>query len=562
MHNQDHIAAIPQERFQGAVPAWLGALQVATLLGLSPIGYRKDGSPILPMAGGAQMTMADLEQFRSISEYETYQENVKARTKEIDAQFAGQPFPEEVRAEWAELGELDKEIDARLVELRARSNRITELASDERHVEHTEQPPRRESTRSSYLGGGNGRTAPRPSHVPDDIFAIEQYRSLSTTQEQQNQALIDGALMAIDRADFPHERAEADSTRADLHRLFGRIDDPVALARHVLATGQPVYQRAVIKGAAGRPLFADEERMLQGNVRAQTLSVDTAGGFAVPFQLDPTLILTSDGAINPIRQIARVERITGKKWQGLTTAGVTAAYTATEGDEAPATDLVVAQPEVEVVEASAFVEFSIALELSWGALQAELARVIQDAKDTLEAEKFIQGSGTGEPHGIVSTLSPSSNVFVGGTFDVEDLYNMTGSGTNPLPPRFRPRASWIADLSIYNRIRGFSVGSVGEGAIWVRGIATDRPDALLGKNAYEASGMDNSLAAGNDIMVLGDFRYFLVADRIGLTIEVVQHTFGASRRPKTSRGALAYWMNNTLILADNAFRKLRTGTGS
>lgn len=556
MHDQDHIAAIPQERFQGAVPLWLGALQVATLLGLQPIGHRKDGSPILPMLGGANMTMADLEAFRSIPEYETYQANVLARTKEIDSQYAGQPFPEEVRSEWAELAEIDKEITARLVELRARSERITELGTDERHVERTEQPVRRSTTSTAT------RPTQRAQHVPEDIFALEQYRSLSSSQEQQNQALIDGALMAIDRTEYPHERADADSTRADLHKLFGRIDDPVALARHVLATGQPVYQRAVIKGAAGKPLFADEQRMLDGNVRAQTLSVDTAGGFAVPFQLDPTLILTSDGAINPIRQIARVERITGKKWQGLTSAGVTAAYTASEGAEAPDASFVVAQPEVETVEASAFVEFSIALELSWGALQAEIARVIQDAKDTLEADKFFSGSGTGEPSGISSTLAPSSNVFVGGTFDVDDLYNLTGSGTNPLPPRFRPRASWLADLGIYNRIRGFSVGSVGEGAIWVRGIAGDRPDSLLGKSAFEASGMDSSLAAGNNIAIFGDFRYFLVADRIGLTIEVVQHTFGASRRPKTSRGALAYWMNNTLILADNAFRQLRTGTGS
>jgi hypothetical protein len=35
-----------------------------------------------------------------------------------------------------------------------------------------------------------------------------------------------------------------------------------------------------------------------------------AGGFALQFTLDPTILLSSSGALNPFRQLARVETTT------------------------------------------------------------------------------------------------------------------------------------------------------------------------------------------------------------------------------------------------------------
>lgn len=541
--NQDHVNAIPKEMYAGRVPAWLIALQMSAL-GISPIGFRRDGSPIWPMAGGASMRIADLDAFRSVEEYATYQTALDARIQELNDQYRGQPFPVDVQPEWAELGEIQDEIPKRLTELNARLARVSRLGSDDRHVERAEEPVKRTSNRR---------------HVPEDIFAIEQYRTLSRSPEEESDALRDGALMAIDRATFPHERADADAIRADLHKLFTKIDDPDALSLIVLGTGKPAYQQGFFKNIAGQRLYPDEQRALREGVRAQSLGTGSAGGDAVPFQLDPTLILTSDGVTNPIRAISRVERITGREWQGITSAGVTASYTATEGGVAPDKSLVLAQPKVATVEASAFVEYSITIDLAWGALQSELARAFQDAKDVLEAEKFVNGSGVGEPAGLVSTLAPSSNVFIGSSFGVEDVFNLKSHGINHLPPRFQAGASFLGNGAIYDDIRMLSVGTVGQGAVWADSLQEGSPNRLLGKPAYEESEMDaDSSLHGSDVLVYGNFVYFLIVDRIGLTIEIVQHTIDqASGRPKTSRGALAYWMNNTLILTSNAFRKLR-----
>lgn len=533
--------SLPLERFDGAVPQPFAVYQpmILGMLGMLPSTF-----------GIASYAMSDLDAFRSVEEYATYETNATGRLRELNDKYAGQPMQDPDSSEFADVTEILREVKKRKTELQARTELLAELASDERHVERA--VPVRTSVAAS-----------RPRHVPEDIFALEQYRSLSSSPDDERQALIDGALMAIDRATYPHERADQDAVRADLHKLMAQIDDPDKLARHILATGHPVYQRAVVKGSAGLDLYADEQRMLSGNVRAQTITSGPAGGFAVPFTLDPNLVLTSDGVTNPVRQISRVERTTTGKWHGITSAGVTASYTATEGDEAPAASLTLAQPELEVVEASAFAEYSIRAELSWGSLQASLARAFQDAKDTLEARKFISGTGTGEPNGVVATLSPSSNVWVGGSFGVEDLFNLKSRGINHLPPRFQPRASFLGNSSIYDEVRLLSVPNVGTGTVWADSIRDGTPDRLLGKPAYEASEMDSDLSSsGNDVLVYGDFSNYLILDLVGLTIEVVQHVFGGAGRPKTRRGALAYWMNNSLILTSNAFRKLRTGTGS
>ena len=110
---------------------------------------------------------------------------------------------------------------------------------------------------------------------------------------------------------------DAQSTVAN---LLDTVDDEKGvLARRIMVTGNPVYERAFGKALTQLSIVGLDD----AESRALSLGVDGQGGYAVPFQLDPTVILTSNGAINPIRHLARVETITGKEWDGVTSAGVT-----------------------------------------------------------------------------------------------------------------------------------------------------------------------------------------------------------------------------------------------
>ena len=72
-------------------------------------------------------------------------------------------------------------------------------------------------------------------------------------------------------------------------------------------------------------------------------------------------------------------------------------------------------------------------------------------------------------------------------------------------------------------------------------LGNDVPINLLGKPAYEAEAMDGAIATGDDyVLVYGDFSY-VIADRIGTTVEFIPHLFGANQRPTGQRGWYAYF---------------------
>jgi HK97 family phage major capsid protein len=60
-------------------------------------------------------------------------------------------------------------------------------------------------------------------------------------------------------------------------------------------------------------------------------------------------------------------------------------------------------------------------------------------------------------------------------------------------------------------------------------------------------------------MLYGDFRAgFYIADRLGMTVEIVSHLFGATRRPTGERGFFAYWRTGSKTVVPEAFKYLET----
>jgi HK97 family phage major capsid protein len=219
---------------------------------------------------------------------------------------------------------------------------------------------------------------------------------------------------------------------------------------------------------------------------------------------------------------------------------------------------------MNMVRANCFVPVSIELTQDWGALQSELANLIQDSKDDLEATKFVTGTGTNEPTGIV-TGGTTTVTGTGGaaTFVVGDLYAVEQA----LGPRFRPRAQWIGNRFTYNKARQFDTAGGANLLIYLpAGLANDVPrggnmgQQLIGYPMNEASGVIAVLTTGSKILILGDPRYYIIVDRIGLDIEVIPHLFGAAQGnlPTGQRGFYAFWRNNARVLDPNAFRVLVT----
>jgi HK97 family phage major capsid protein len=287
--------------------------------------------------------------------------------------------------------------------------------------------------------------------------------------------------------------------QAHVERLLARDTDDGRFARRVIHTGSPLYDKAFGKQLLGHNLTTQEQATLsEGGITSATLPV--------PIQIDPTVIVTNNGVANPLRAIARNVSITGMTWQGISSDGVTASYDAElaeVSDDSPT----FAAPTATVASARAFVPFSIELDQDWGNLRTELTRMFVDSKDTLEATKFLTGSGTNEPLGLLTALTTgagtASIVSTAGTaaIAVADLTTVA----NALPERWQPNAEWLASRAIYDGVQHAHVvphGLLGDGQQRGRqaGPAAEglpRQPAVHDDAVYTAS--------GKYVAILGDF---------------------------------------------------------
>lgn len=341
-------------------------------------------------------------------------------------------------------------------------------------------------------------------------------------------------------------------------------------ARWAVATGDDNYRSAFAK------LVADPQRghlnwtaaeqqayqavsQVADEQRAMSLT-DNAGGFLVPFELDPAVQISSAGSINPLRQISRVVQTTSDVWHGVTSAGVTASWLA-EAAEASDASPTLAGPSIPNYKASAFVPYSYEVGDDGLGFLTELQKLLLDGYEQLSATAFTTGSGNGQPTGIITALAGGGSVVSGDGSEAlaaSDVFKVM----NALPPRFQPNAVWNANLAIINTLRQFETSN---GALKFPALQ-DNPPVLLGRMMYENSNMDGVINAAateaNYLLLYGDFNNYVITDRIGSRIEFIANLVGENQRPTGQRGAFLWARVGADSLVDNAFRVLNVATES
>jgi HK97 family phage major capsid protein len=357
-----------------------------------------------------------------------------------------------------------------------------------------------------------------------------------------------------------------DDQKEHLHKLLRTRHadtDGELIGRLLLATENPAYRSAFQKVAANvAPVFnADEGRAIeqvQLIKRAMSIGVDASGGFAVPVLIDPTIILTGQGTVNDVLRLARVETITNDTWRGLSSAGVSWSFKA-EASAATDNSPAVAQPEVVTRRADGFIPYSIEIGQDWPGFAEQMSMLLGEGYDELLAEKLISGtSGSNEPNGLIASLDALTNpanreVATAGAIAAGDIYGLWDS----LPQKFRraENCAWMSSTDIQNSIRqlgttdpNFSVN-----------ITSEAIPRLFGReypmNDYMA---DDPTGTGvQPLLVVGDFRGYLVAQRAGMTVEFVPHLFDVTNnRPTGQRGWFAWARVGGGVVNNNAFRLL------
>jgi HK97 family phage major capsid protein len=300
-------------------------------------------------------------------------------------------------------------------------------------------------------------------------------------------------------------------------------------ARHMLTTGTPEYLRT----------FESYINDPQGfHSRAAMSLVSANGGFLVPFTLDPSIILTNAGSANPYRQIANVKSTTTNDWNGVTSAGVSAAWTA-EGIEAADNSPTVGQLKITPSKATAYLFGSFEV-LSDSDFASQLSGLLADAKDRLEETAFAVGTGSGQPKGVIpagtsqslhSTSAPTAGP------NAADVYALMAA----LPARFRgpdARNVWIGNLATINVLRNIAAFSGATTSIVNDSGSTP---TLLGKPFLESTSVLGTYTNGNKVLAFLDARQYYIVDRIGMSVVFDNLVLGTNRIPTGQNAWYAFW---------------------
>jgi HK97 family phage major capsid protein len=350
-----------------------------------------------------------------------------------------------------------------------------------------------------------------------------------------------------------------------------KVASNALIARHALLTGHDEYVdafRAYLNDPMGEGLRAAQRSLTLGTA---------SGGFLLPYVLDPTIVITSDGSINPYRALADVKTTTSNAWQGVNSAGVQMGWL-DEGGQASDQTPSAGQIQIYPKKAAAWIIASFESNADTN-FADQLPRLLADSKDILEETAMARGTGgvgnAGQPKGVLTALGTAQQVKAGGS--AVPAFTGTAGGVNgggvadvmtlnaALGARFRMSASvaWVMNITNINRIR--SVDQYGGGG-FLANLAQGQPPNLLDKPLRESPSLTQTPGTGTALAaaaaIFGDWSKFYVVDRIGSTMlfDPLIKAAGTANMPTGNQGWFYYWRVGSDVATPNAFRWATGGT--
>lgn len=390
-----------------------------------------------------------------------------------------------------------------------------------------------------------GRTTV-PAEAPQVMRRVETDIDVRTAARSE---VRDAAMKSIEDARWLSP--ESQERAASLLERRSINFDGESFSRQLVASERPAYRSAFQKGLQGLShLMSEDERRADAEFRAMSTTT-TAGGFGIPVLIDPTVITTDGTGLLGILPYCRIEPITNDAWKGVSAGHTDWSFDA-EAAEVSDDASTYAQPTVDVHKAQALIPYSIEIEQDYPGFASEMSALLAEGYEDLLAQKVAVGTGANQPWGAFTTTVTQVTVTTDNQFNAADIDKVWAA----LPEKFRARATWFMNVDVENDIRAFSAGdnynrfTVDQAAAGLMQL-NGRP-VVLSDWAPTWTGTD-----GAAILVVGDFSKFVVAQRVGMSVELVPHlTSTGSNRPNGTRGWYAYARVGSDKTIANGFRRL------
>jgi len=348
-------------------------------------------------------------------------------------------------------------------------------------------------------------------------------RKLDASREKLDEAKLEERMAGIGADVAPEERGSR------LPEVIHEDEEATPEEREaVTRAGTQEYRDAFLRYCRGGDEgITMEDRRQLSEVRALTEGVDADGGYLAP----PQLLAGVQRELEDIEQIAprantlntnaRAIQIV-KGVDGITFQWVAELQQKPEDQPSLGRDQIVAHTAAVIIRVSD----ELLEDTSFG-LEAYLSREAAAAKAEGEEIAFAAGTGAGQPFGILTRLNGEAGTpnryttadigALGGDDFVRALY--------ALKVRYRRRASWLLGTQAILAARLLKDGN--NNYIWAPGLQVGQPDAILGKPVIEseADPLDNAVAAGNDVGVVGDLRRYTILRRLNLQVKRLEELY-------------------------------------
>ncbi|RBQ21607.1 phage major capsid protein [Spongiactinospora rosea] len=474
---------------------------------------------------------------------------IETEMREMHEAAGDAAFTEEQQARWAELEE------QRAEQLRLQEEERARQADLDR--------------RRSAVAGFAARGTTEAGDGNLDVRGVQVMQRVDPWDGADVRALPDlkardKALKALEDRDLTAHTSDEQLARAiKVLRTRTRDCNGAYVARRMLLTENEHYRSAFMKliMRAHPVLTPEEQHAVEAyeEYRAMSIGSDPGGGFGVPVLIDPTIILTAQGSPNDILNLARVETITNDEWKGVTSAGVSWSFdpeSAEVSDDSPT----LAQPTVPTHKAQGYLPYTIEVGMDYPGFATEMNALLDEGYRELLAQTLTTGSGVNAPTGIVTALDANTNVEVAvttdGAFGGADIYKLWDA----LPIKYRNRMpNWMSSTDVMNEVRQFGSGGSG-GSNFSVNLTQESIPRLFGKPYYENDFMDDFTATTGaaNLLIVGDFQNYLVAQRAGMSVELVPHVFGTTNnRPIGQRAWYAWARVGADSINDAGFRILQ-----
>lgn len=169
-----------------------------------------------------------------------------------------------------------------------------------------------------------------------------------------------------------------------------------------------------------------------------------------------------------------------------------------------------------------------------------------------EEKAFLLGSGTGEPLGLftVSTdgISAARDVpSTGGNITADSLIDAKYA----LKAQYRNGAQWIFHRDVVKLIAKLKDND--DQYLWRPGISLGQPDTLLNLPVNESEYAPNTVAVDNYVGIIGNFRYYWIAELMGMELQRLNELFA-----QTSQVGFIgrMWVDGAPVL-ESAFARIK-----